>query len=876
MAPPPQRRNATHSRPSATTPMSERQQMALLMQMTSSTTEAELSPNSQNNKAKDRNERGETPLHIAAKKGDLEGAKKLLEQGSNPNVTDFAGWTPLHEAANHGHYHLAQILIKFGANVMATGLDDMTPLHDAASFGNQKLVKMLIEKGADPLFKNKKGKSPQDLAHPSVVNFFNTVFTDMANKQQKKTVGDLKKSAENEDTGTVASTSSAPSDIYEFVSTPKHSSCSSGDENPIKSFNKSSDEKSGTDSDSPTMNAVPLNVQQKRTLSDQVDRNDGTSSPTDDDSKRKKRKDSDFVVKDGGIKASGTSTGTSRLGSRIIGQKIPGPASKTLGLMNKTGGNIERKSPCETPNVQSAKSPETEIDNDDSKNGEGPKVPPLKIVIPQQQNSAGPSNDSQEGVQNSNLRANKTTITRNVSGHPYIMTTANESSNITNEKESISTITSVAATITRGQSPSVDSNKSSDDTKPSSKSKESRILRSSQRSGKDSKDDRSSNNSSPQLPVSSTPSPAAQNTDSSSNGNGNDSEGHHLVQTVQTSSIQTSVSSTSAIVSTSTSSLQVSAAANSNNQQSTQSQQQAQGTSTASTSSQSSSVDLHPRKRKIKASSKESSQNSSSSSSTSSSSSSNVDIKDNNSKDGQEKSNESVHPHDQPFANCYQMYIDLRKQIEQRHRNLHPIEPRPLKGLEDYLMNRRTYSLQGKTPTEPNIIIPPLLPTQMKDTFVEQEKERHRLKMKHIVEKEKLVLSKEQEILRVHCKAAQMIANQSQPFSVCTMLKDEEVYNIITPEQEEKYRNKNRERSHGRVFYQALKELDDKWDKIKEAMIIRHTNEAESLHAVQKMDWDWKLKELALCDYKATPEIEELHVPMVDVSDEYTTPSTSD
>ena len=56
-------------------------------------------------------------------------------------------------------------------------------------------------------------------------------------------------------------------------------------------------------------------------------------------------------------------------------------------------------------------------------------------------------------------------------------------------------------------------------------------------------------------------------------------------------------------------------------------------------------------------------------------------------------------------------------------------------------------------------------------------------------------------------------------------------------------------------------------------MIIRHTNEAESLHAVQKMDWDWKLKELALCDYKATPEIEELHVPMVDVSDEYTTPS---
>ena len=52
---------------------------------------SELSPNSQNNRVKDRNERGETPLHIAAKKGDFEAAKKLLEQGTNPNATDFAG-----------------------------------------------------------------------------------------------------------------------------------------------------------------------------------------------------------------------------------------------------------------------------------------------------------------------------------------------------------------------------------------------------------------------------------------------------------------------------------------------------------------------------------------------------------------------------------------------------------------------------------------------------------------------------------------------------------------------------------------------------------------------------------------------------------------
>lgn len=51
----------------------------------------ELSPGSQRDKPKDRNERGETPLHIAAKKGDPDGTKKLLDQGINPNGTDFAG-----------------------------------------------------------------------------------------------------------------------------------------------------------------------------------------------------------------------------------------------------------------------------------------------------------------------------------------------------------------------------------------------------------------------------------------------------------------------------------------------------------------------------------------------------------------------------------------------------------------------------------------------------------------------------------------------------------------------------------------------------------------------------------------------------------------
>lgn len=52
-------------------------------------------------------------------------------------------------------------------------------------------------------------------------------------------------------------------------------------------------------------------------------------------------------------------------------------------------------------------------------------------------------------------------------------------------------------------------------------------------------------------------------------------------------------------------------------------------------------------------------------------------------------------------------------------------------------------------------------------------------------------------------------------------------------------------------------------------MVLRHHNEAESLHAVQKMDWEWKLKELTLCEYKSQPFIEDSHVPMVHVSDDF-------
>ena len=95
-----------------------------------------------------------------------------------------------------------------------------------------------------------------------------------------------------------------------------------------------------------------------------------------------------------------------------------------------------------------------------------------------------------------------------------------------------------------------------------------------------------------------------------------------------------------------------------------------------------------------------------------------------------------------------------------------------------------------------------------------QEDQRFDLRKRHLIQKEKLVLSVEQEILRVHGRAARALANQSLPFSFCTYIRDAEIYTPIDMQQEEKNRD-IRSRYNGRLFLSWLQDVDDKWEKIK-------------------------------------------------------------
>jgi len=100
--------------------------------------------------------------------------------------------------------------------------------------------------------------------------------------------------------------------------------------------------------------------------------------------------------------------------------------------------------------------------------------------------------------------------------------------------------------------------------------------------------------------------------------------------------------------------------------------------------------------------------------------------------------------------NDMEMYKKMRKQIEQKRKNMFPVCPKPPEGFKDYLMNKKTYLLQDNAQERlrsmPMIQPPPSLSEPLRELFVLQEKDRFKLRTKHMVEKEKLILSVEQVI----------------------------------------------------------------------------------------------------------------------------------
>lgn len=103
----------------------------------------------------------ETPLMMAALRGQLDAARQLLDRGAALNRP---GWTPLHYAASGPEHRMVALLLERGAQVDALSPNRSTPLMMAARYGPEAAVDLLLARGASLRARNDAGLGPADFA----------------------------------------------------------------------------------------------------------------------------------------------------------------------------------------------------------------------------------------------------------------------------------------------------------------------------------------------------------------------------------------------------------------------------------------------------------------------------------------------------------------------------------------------------------------------------------------------------------------------------------------------------------------------------------------------------------------------------------------
>jgi ankyrin repeat protein len=113
-----------------------------------------------------------TPLIEAAANSALETAQLLLSSAAGVNRSSSDGTSPLHASALNGSFELTRLLIAAGANVNLRRRDGWTPLHCAAYSGRLDVLRLLLQHGADPMAATVSGDLPIHIAasnHQSAV-----------------------------------------------------------------------------------------------------------------------------------------------------------------------------------------------------------------------------------------------------------------------------------------------------------------------------------------------------------------------------------------------------------------------------------------------------------------------------------------------------------------------------------------------------------------------------------------------------------------------------------------------------------------------------------------------------------------------------------
>ena len=105
------------------------------------------------------NEKGLTPLHVAAAGAKTNVAEVLLARRANVEARTKYGWTPLHFAATKGSAPMIELLLAHGAQVNVKTRTDDTPFLMAARGGHTNAVQLLLSHKADPNVRDRASSS---------------------------------------------------------------------------------------------------------------------------------------------------------------------------------------------------------------------------------------------------------------------------------------------------------------------------------------------------------------------------------------------------------------------------------------------------------------------------------------------------------------------------------------------------------------------------------------------------------------------------------------------------------------------------------------------------------------------------------------------
>ena len=109
------------------------------------------------------NDKGFSPLILAAYHGQKKAVKLLLEMGAKVNYAYHQG-TALHASVFKGEIEIVKMLLEKGASINFQDENGSTALHYAIIYNKEQISRLLIEKGADFNLADNSSKSAKNYA----------------------------------------------------------------------------------------------------------------------------------------------------------------------------------------------------------------------------------------------------------------------------------------------------------------------------------------------------------------------------------------------------------------------------------------------------------------------------------------------------------------------------------------------------------------------------------------------------------------------------------------------------------------------------------------------------------------------------------------